>query len=143
LGNYSLDKYQNDPAYQSQEHFLLYHPLFKEFNFDLDKSEIRKKHGFGADDFIVIVPGGIRHKKEEEWSISAFNQLKIKNKHLIFLRASHIYKPYKNEPFKYFLYHLKYQFIKAIYKRRYFHKFMSNQTLSELFSIADLVILPR
>ncbi|ASW75058.1 hypothetical protein IQ37_00330 [Chryseobacterium piperi] len=144
LGEFSQKEYSEKFKNLNIKHKLLYHPKYKYFNFDLNKENVRKAFGFKPKDFIIIVPGGIRHQYEEDYVNKIFNNIKIKHKKLIYLRATHIDKPIKKITSRRFIFFkLKERYIQLFHKRVYKYKFLDSKILSEYFTAADLVILPR
>lgn len=143
LGEFSQKKYSEKFKSLNVKHKLLYHPTYKYFNFDLNKEKIRRAFGFKPKDFVIIVPGGVRHQYEEDYVNKIFQKIKIKDKNLIYLRANHINKPLKKTTLRFVLFKLKERYIQLFYKRSYKYKFLDSEVLSKYFTIADLVILPR
>ncbi|SDE76816.1 hypothetical protein [Epilithonimonas hungarica] len=143
LGEFSLKKYKEEFRHLKVEHKLLYHPAYKYFDFDLDNLKTRTSLGFKPKDFIIIVPGGVRHQYEEDYINKIFKSLKIKNKKLIYVRASHIDKPKKELSPKFLTFKTKELFVKIFHKRHYKYKFLDSKVLSQYLTIADLIILPR
>lgn len=143
LGKYSYLKYKSNSSYSQPKHKIIYHPLFKDFNFSINKYEARKILKISDKDFYIIVPGGIRHDYEYDYVLNIYNKIKIKNKKIHFLRSTAIKKPLKGCNKEFLTYklneYLEYKF-KGI---KHSYKFMPSLKLSEYFIASDLVILPR
>ena len=145
LGMYSLNKYKK--IYPESKHVLVYHPLFRNFNFLLTKENVRDNLKIKDNVFFITSPGAIRSKQEFDMVIDIFNQIKIKNKRLFFPRLAFLPKPYKLASwvdFKSLVYYYLFYFYYRVYKKVFWkHGYMSADELSEFFTASDLIILPR
>ncbi|MDR2122533.1 MAG: hypothetical protein LBP34_05345 [Flavobacteriaceae bacterium] len=143
LGEFSLNKYKHDPAYAGINHRLVYHPLFKKFDFQLDKQFVRKELKIRKKDYYIIVPGGIRHQYEFDYVMKIFKQLNLPHKKIMFLRSTTIKKPPRKFNKEFILFKIRELADKKIRKVYQYYKFMETSMLSKYFEASDLVILPR
>ena len=143
LGNYSLKKYSDLYKHLPATHKLLFHPSYRSFDLSLSGEKTRNLLDLKKKDFIIIVPGGIRHQYEEDYVNKIFENIKIKNKKLIYLRASHINKPAKAFTFSFISFKLKERYLQIFKKTSYKYKFLPSPVLSAYFVVSDLIILPR
>lgn len=144
LGEFSQKKYEK--VYQKPEHNLLFHPLYKDFNFNLEKSRSRAELAISDKKFYIIAPGSVRKKTEFDYVVKIFENLRIPSKQLVFVRQSMLPDPgfvkTVNGLKSYIYYHLQ----RLRYKRKgitWYHGFMDAADLSRHFLASDLIILPR
>lgn len=145
LGNYSKNKYRN--LYADAEHYIIHHPLFADFQTDMDPVFARKSIGVSPKDYLVFVPGGIRKREEMDYCLELYRKLPAKNKRLIFQKTSFLSKPQSIKSFtdfKVWVYYLihTYKFC-YLEKVTFLNGFMPNAKLSAYFAGSDLLIIPR
>lgn len=83
LGTFSKTYYEEKYKNRDIQHFLLYHPLYKEFSLNLDPKEAKKHIGISQNKNIVFVPGSVRDEFEYNLILKTFKQIQLKNKILL------------------------------------------------------------
>lgn len=145
LGEYSKRKYTN--LYPDAEHHIVFHPLYSDFQTDLDKHSARKQLAISEKVYLVFVPGAIRKSAEIDYCLEIYRKLPAKNKQLIFQKTNFLARPqfFKNlidlKVLGYYLLHT-YRF-KLLENVFFLQGFMEKETLSTYFASSDLVIIPR
>jgi len=145
LGSYSKDKYTG--LYTDAQHHIIYHPLYTDFQTDLDKNISRQKLGVSQDTYLVFVPGGIRKTEEIDYCLEVYRRLPVKNKQLIFQKTNFLARPqaFKNftdlKVWVYYLLHTRR--FKLRENVSFLQGFMEKDRLSAYFAASDVVILPR
>lgn len=145
LGDYSKKKYSD--LYPDAQHHIIHHPLYTDFQTDLERNVARKQLGISEKVHLVFVPGGIRKTEEIDYCIRVFRKLPAKNKRMIFQKTNFLAKPQSLKNFidlkvwVYFLLHTcKFNFLENIF---FLQGFMKKEKLSAYFAASDLIIIPR
>ncbi|MDH0659579.1 hypothetical protein [Empedobacter sp. GD03865] len=143
LGEYSKKMYEDRYSNLPIKHFLLYHPLFKKFNFKQNILEARKVMNFPQNSRIIFVPGGIREEGEYELVKKIFNLIELKNKVLVIQKLSY-QQPIKRFSLGYFKQKIYYSYLKYFKKIIIGpNKFIQPDILSNYFSASNIIFLPR
>ncbi|MFV0144748.1 hypothetical protein OBJ68_05325 [Empedobacter falsenii] len=143
LGSFSKtlykEKYKNLPI----QHYLLFHPLYKEFAFNLDQIESKKHIKIAENKNIIFVPGSVRDDYEYKLILKTFSQINLKNKILLIQKVNS-----EIVPKRYSFQHFKLKF-KKLYLR-YFrgiiigpNKHVTPLQLSYYFAASSIVLLSR
>lgn len=144
LGNYSVDDFTKIYGkIEYQKHFVIPHILFKNFDFSLDRSKLRKTYGLREKDYFIFVPGNIRNYEEFKQAISIYQRINKKNKQLYFQKIQKSFFPITSFTLRYIVHFLKGIFLYKKNKINFGFTYLENQKISELFTISDLVLIPR
>ncbi len=145
LGTYSKNKYTD--LYAEAQHHIIYHPLYTDFQTDMDRNNARQQLGVSQNSWLIFVPGGIRKSVEIDYCLEIYRRLAIKNKQLIFQKTNFLARPQALKTFTdlkvwiYYLLHI------SRFKLRenisFLHGFMDKDQLSAYFAASDLVVIPR
>lgn len=145
LGGYSYNKYSF--LFSNAKHYIMPHPLYVNFNFDLDYQDCRFKLGIQKSEFFIIVPGSIRNLNEIDYCVGILKKLSIKKKKMVFLRSRFYLKPEKLVSYNHFKSWVYYLLKKNYYlftdNITFLGGFMPPSQMSEYFAAADLIIIPR
>ena len=144
LGEFSVKEYCSVYGkIDNQQHLVIPHVLFKEFNFGLrNTKDLRLKYGYQPNDFIVFVPGNIRSYQEFKSAIALYRRMKIRHKKLLFQNMKEAHFAKKGFTIQYLVRLIK-RFYHQIIKVDYLTGKKTSEELSELFAIADLVFISR
>lgn len=148
LGKYSQSKYIS--LFPKATHVYIPHPLYRNFFYQYDKIEARKKLKIPINKKIIIVPGNVRSLEERSLVINAFKSIRKSN---YLLLAPNMYKKELNLNFRGRYFIKKILDIKKIleyfYNEEYRHYYIFNyrfvdfETFSLMLSASDLVFIPR
>ncbi|ACU06830.1 hypothetical protein FIC_00363 [Flavobacteriaceae bacterium 3519-10] len=145
LGGYSKNKYT--ALYTDAQHYIIYHPLYTDFQTDRDKNISRQKLGVSQDTYLVFVPGGIRKTEEIDYCLEVYRRLPVKNRQLIFQKTNFLARPRALKNFTdlkvwvYYLLHTKR--FKLRENISFLQGFMDKDLLAAYFAASDVVIIPR
>jgi hypothetical protein len=149
LGEFS--KTEMEKKYPFKEHVVISHPLYEKSFEKFSKTYARKQLNIAQDALVMIAPGRIRHVKERNMVLSAFNSISNINKTLLSnrmlpfqsdlsFRGKHRINKYIN------LDDLRIKSLLKIYqppKYIFNYDFADYTLLSLMMSASDFVFIPR
>lgn len=143
LGNFSKHLFENNPKYKNIKQVTINHPNYLELPNIIGKTEARQRLRLKDSDIVFLSFGFIRHEEEERLITTAFNELNIKQKKLIYTNSLfERKKPGKKRPLDRLLYEIK--------KRRWSRRgividanTIDNNILQVYMNAADVLISPR
>lgn len=151
FGDFSLTKYQK--IFNNSKHVLINHPLYLNTFLDKrkDKDKAREELNISKNTTVVIIPGTIRNLKERKIVLKYFSSLNIKDKLLIapkmyFRKTTNKQKGYSYlKKIPYLLSNIDALANKSLKKKNFMigDKFISNDEMSRLISVSDIVWTPR
>lgn len=144
LGQYSIEEHHRMYGkIAGQQQVLLPHPLYTTFDFNRkDTPELRKRYGFRKEDFIVFVPGYLRHREEYDLARRLTAELKVPQRKQMLMQSVHIGTVFGRRLSQAFLHFSVDRWLMRSCRVASNHR-ISDDELSDLFSIADLVLIPR
>lgn len=144
LGSYSLQDFKTR-YFESQEqiHYIIPHILFENFNFSLDRKKLRSDYGLKNDDFFVFVPGNMRNYEEFKAGLKLYNKINKKEKKLHFQKVQTSFFPPTEFSVRCIVHYLKKLFLYRPKNITYGFTYLDTEKISELFTISDLVLIPR
>lgn len=142
LGNYSIDWHRETfGIIDGQQHYVVPHPLYQNFKFDIDQASAKRQLGIKQDEFMVLAAGEVRNKQELELAITLYKQLNIDKKHLLFQNLYYLpeYRSRRINPYI----KLKFDIRRKFHKIDYSAGWKTPDEVSLFYAAADLVLISR
>ena len=140
MGEFSkIDYYKRYPSLaQSQNHFLVPHPLYNAIPCNVAKSEARLKLNIPVDKFVILVTGAIRSDDEKLLMLRAFKQMQNDRKFLLVTSMpSHRLRGYLLPSLLLKIYY------KSLPNSRFVPTFVPDSEIQYYLGAADVILIPR